>query len=190
VALATNVLPYGLRDVKLRGFTDPGTATAPDASSTDLPYARTMSFSESEDFEELRGDATLVTVRGKGPAVDWELESGGISFESYQKLNGGTVSTLGTTGVDLRKRYRKSTTDSKPFFKAEGQAISDSGGDFHGLLYRCRVTGDLGGELGDGVFWLTACSGTALGSYEASVLNALYDLIQYEVVTPISSMVG
>ncbi|MFT8046885.1 hypothetical protein ACMYMB_23080, partial [Salmonella enterica subsp. enterica serovar Enteritidis] len=54
-------LPYGLRDVKLTPLVNgvPGTPV-------DLPNARTLSFSESEDSEELRGDDKIVATRGKG----------------------------------------------------------------------------------------------------------------------------
>ena len=174
-------LPYGLRDVKVRGFTDAG-ATTPAASAIDLPYGRTFSFSEAEDFEELRGDDSTITTRGKGPAVDWELESGGVSLAAYQAIAGGAVTALGTT-PNQSNRFRKFTTDSRPFFKVGGQIISDSGGDFHGILYRCRATGDLGGEFGDGQFFLMGAQGRGFGSFEASVLNALYDLIQNETAT-------
>lgn len=181
MALTSIPLPYGLRDIKLRGFTDAG-ATTPSATSVDLPYARTFTFNESEDFEVLRGDDSTVTTRGKGPAVDWELEGGGISLPAYAIIAGGVVTASGTTPNQVN-RYRKLSTDSRPYFKVEGQVISDSGGDFHGLLYRCRATGDLGGDFGDGQFFLTGAKGTGLGSFEPATLNALYDLIQNETVT-------
>jgi hypothetical protein len=181
MALTSIPLPYGLRDIKLRGFTDAG-ATTPAGSSVDLPYARTMSFSEAEDFEELRGDDGVVTTRGKGPAIDWEIESGGISLPAYAIIAGGIITASGTTPNQVNK-YRKLSTDTRPFFKMEGQVISDSGGDFHGLIYRARATGDLGGEFGDGQFFLTGAEGRGLGSFEAATLNALYDLVQNESVT-------
>lgn len=179
--LNTIPLPYGLRDLRLRGFTD-ATATVANGSGIDLPYAQTFSFSEAEDFEELRGDDSLVTTRGKGPAVDWEMQAGGISLPAYALMAGGLVTASGVTPNQIN-RYRKLTTDSRPFFKVEGQVISDSGGDFHGLLYRCRCTDDIGGEFGDGVFYLTKAKGRGLGSFEPAVLNALYDLVQNESVT-------
>lgn len=183
MALTSIPLPYGLRDVKLRGFTD-AAWTTPDASSTDLPYARTFSFSEAEEFESLRGDDTTITTRGRGAEVQWELESGGISLFAYAKIAGGTVTQSGTTPNQIN-RYRKLTTDSRPYFKVEGQVISDSGGDFHGIVYRARATGDIGGEFGDGQFFLTSASGSGFGSFEAASLNALYDLVQNETAVAI-----
>ena len=60
MALATNVLPYGLRDVKLTPIDDAGVLGTP----VDLPAARTFSFSEAEEFEELRGDDQVVEEPG------------------------------------------------------------------------------------------------------------------------------
>lgn len=175
-------LPYGLRDVKLTAYTN---ATTLATTAVDLPNSRTFSFEEAEDFEELRGDDKVVATRGKGPSVSWELESGGISFEAYQVMNGGTVTVTGVEPA-VSKKYSKKATDSRPEFKVEGQAISESGGDFHVVLYRCKATEGISGELGDGVFWLTSASGTALPSRITATQDALYDFVQNDTVTPIA----
>jgi hypothetical protein len=165
-------LPFGLRDVKVR----PVTGAADTAgTSVDLPNSRTFSFSEAESFEELRGDDGLVAVHGTGPAVDWALEGGGISFEAVKVIFGGTITETGTTPA-IKKVFSKLGTDARPYFQVEGQAISDSGGDFHCLLYKCRATGELSGEMGDGAFWLTGASGRAL----PNAAGKLYDFIQNE----------
>jgi len=175
-------LPYGLRDVKLTAYTN---ATTLATTSVDLPNSRTFSFEEAEDFEELRGDDKVVATRGMGPSVSWELESGGISFEAYQVMNGGTVTTTGVEPA-IVKKYSKKATDARPEFKVEGQAISESGGDFHVVLYRCKATESLSGELGDGTFWLTSASGTALPSRITAQNEVLYDFVQNDKVTPIA----
>lgn len=180
MALTAISLPYGLRDVRLRNFTDAAWTTP--GTGIDLPFAQTFSFSEAEDFETLRGDDATVTTRGKGPNVDWELDSGGLPLDALKVMAGGTVTTTGVTPNQV-KTFRKSTTDVRPYFKAEGQAISDSGGDMHGLVYRCRATDSIDGEFGDGSFWVTKAKGTGLGSFEPGALNALYDFVQNESVT-------
>lgn len=175
-------LPYGLRDVKLTAYTNASTLAA---TAVDLPNSRTFSFEEAEDFEELRGDDKVVATRGMGPSVSWELESGGISFEAYQVMNGGTITSTGVTPA-ISKKYSKKATDARPEFKVEGQAISESGGDFHVVLYRCKATEGLSGELGDGTFWLTSASGTALPSRLTGSADALYDFVQNDAVTAIA----
>lgn len=184
MALNTVPLPYGLRDVKILGYTD-ATATTLKSTSIDLPNSRTFTFSEAEDFEELRGDDKVVTTRGKGPAVNWDLEGGGISLFSVAEMYGGLVTTTGTTPAQ-KNAYRKKVTDVRPFFQVEGQALSDSGGDFHAVVFRCRATGDLTGEMADGAFWLTGASGVGLPSLVTATVDALYDLIQNETTTAIT----
>lgn len=176
-------LPYGLRDTKITAYTSAATTTLA-GSSTDAPNARTMSFSEAEDFEELRGDDKLVALRGKGASVEWQMENGGISLNAYKAMAGGTITTTGVTPNQVT-RYTKKVTDQRPYFKAEGQAISDNGGDFHTILYRCRASDKLEGEMGDGAFWLTSASGQCLPSLITGSEDILYDFVINETVTAI-----
>jgi hypothetical protein len=180
---ATGVIPFGLRDVKLSPRNSDGTY----GTSVDLPAARTMSFEESEDFEELTGDDKVVASRGKGPSVSWELEGGGISFAAYKVMAGGTITTTGTTPA-IKMTYTKKVTDARPEFKAEGQAISDSGGDFHTVLYRCKASDSLKGSMEYGSFWLTGASGTAIAVPSTDLTNAdkIYDFVGNETAVAIT----
>lgn len=162
-------LPFGLRDVKVA----PLPPTGIPGTMVDLPNSQTLSFTENEDFSELRGDDKVVAKRGNGPTVDWELDSGGISLEAYAIMNGGTLITSGT-GATIKKTYSKKGTDSKPDFWAEGQAMSESGGDFHMVLYKCKADGGIDGELNDGDFWVTQASGTGI----ANMNDDLYDFVE------------
>lgn len=175
--LAENVLPFGLRDVKLKQMADDGTLGA----SIDLPVARTLSFSEAEDFEELRGDDGVAAIRGKGASVEWELESGGISFAAWKVFSGGTITASGVTPA-AKKSFKKNIVDVRPYFQAEGQAISDSGGDFHAVLFKCRASDSLEGDLGDGEFWLTTASGQAIPNEDGD----LYEFTQNETAVAIA----
>lgn len=177
MALAGTALPYGLRDVKVTPYDDDGVLGTP----VDLPNAQTFSFEETEEFTELRGDDKRVAIRGQGAGVDWSLEAGGISLEAYAVMAGGTVEETGTT-PDTVKTYKKLGADSKPYFKVEGKAISDSGGDFHGVVYKCRATGGISGEFSDGEFLVTECSGEAIPDDS----DNLYDLVHNETATDIS----
>lgn len=180
--LAT-ALPYGLRDVKLTPYSDAGNTTL--GTSVDLPNARTFSFNEAEEFTELRGDDKVVTTRGQGPSVEWDLEAGGLSFDALKIMAGGTVVETGVT-PNIKRTFTKKVTDARPFFKVEGQVISDSGGDVHCVLDRCRVTGNIEGEFSDGNFFLTSGSGVALPSLQTSRVDTIYEFIQNETATAIS----
>lgn len=182
MAIATKALPFGLRDVKLTplgaGGDTPGT-------SVDLPASRTLSFSESEEFEELKGDDTTVASHGGGVTVEWSLESGGISLEAYAVMAGGSIVSSGTT-PNVKKTYTKLETDARPYFKIEGQSINDNGGDFHCVIYRAKADGSLEGEMANGSFWLTSASGKGYGSLESGKEGRSYDFIHNETTTAIS----
>lgn len=183
MALTTIPLPYGLRDVKLTPYTDAAGTTL--GTGVDLPYGRTFTFSEAEDFEELRGDDKVVTTRGKGAQVDWELESGGVSLEAVKIMYGGAIAETGTTPNQV-KTFTKKGTDARPWFKVEGQAISDSGGDVHCVLYKCRSTGELSGEFTDGGFFLTGASGVAIPATLSGKTDVIYEFVQNETATAIA----
>lgn len=177
-------LPFGLRDVKITPYTD-AQATVLSGSSIDLPNGRTFSFAESEGFEELRGDDSLVAVHGSGPIVNWSLEGGGVSLEAVRAMYGGTITLTGTT-PNQQKRLRKLKTDVRPYFKVEGQVISDSGGDLHAVVWRCKATDDLSGEFADGSFFLTGASGQGLGCLIAGPdFGVVWDLIHNETAIAI-----
>lgn len=177
MALSNPALPFGLRDVKVRPLDSAGTP----GTAVDLPAARIFSFKETEDFEELKGDDRTWASHGAGPVVEWELEAGGISFAAYKVLAGGATLQTGVT-PNLVNTYTKLTTDSRPYFQVEGQAISDSGGDVHTIVYRCKADGDLEGSFENGTFMLTKASGKGYGNES----NAkLYEFVQNETVTPI-----
>jgi hypothetical protein len=178
-------LPFGLRDTKITGYTDAASTTL-EATAADYPLARTLSFSESEDFEELRGDDKLVAIRGMGASVEWEMENGGIALPIYKKMAGGELVTSGIAPETVTT-YTKKVTDQRPYFKSEGQSINDNGGDFHAVLYKSRASDSLEGELADGAFWLTSASGQALPAGITGLEEVLYEFILNETATDIDA---
>lgn len=183
-----STIPYGLREVKVTTYTSGETLAA---SSLKLPASRTFSFTEAEDFEELRGDDGVVTTRGKGAGVEWSLEGGGLDLNVAAAMFGGTVTASGTTPAQVQS-MRKNVTDVRPFFKMEGRALSDSGGDFHAIVYKCKCTDNLEFSLEDGSFTLYGAGGkglprqTAITGPPAVPAGTLYDLIQNETAVPIT----
>lgn len=186
-----NALPYGLRDVQLLQYSSLA-ATTFGTTLVDLPVARTFSFNDTEEYEDLRGDDKLVTSHGQGSQVEWEIESGGISFAAHAILAGGVVVETGITPNQV-KRYRKKTTDQRPFFTALGQAINDNGGDFQGVVWCCRSTGNVEGELADGQFLIPSVSGIGFPCRVSGMVNGIeildsvYDFVQRETAGSISA---
>jgi hypothetical protein len=184
VTLQSQSLPFGMRQVRLTPYTDVS-ATALAAFSVALPMAQVFSFTETEDFEELRGDDRLQTSHGKGPQIDWELTAGGIVLEAYQVLAGGSAPIVTGTTPNQVKTFRKLVTDQRVPFKVEGRAISDNGGDMHAIVYRAKTTGDIAGSFEDGKFFLTNAKGTGYASL-ISPIDAVYDFVQNETPVVIS----
>lgn len=178
-----SALPFGMRDTKVTPYTTGAATTL--GTGVDQPNARTLSFSESEDYEELRGDDKVVAIRGLGPSVEWEMEAGGISIPAYKSMNGGTTATSGVAPNQVTT-YTKKVTDTRPYFKGEGQSMSDSGGDFHVILYKSRASGSLEGELSDGAFWLTSASGVSLPANLTGKEDVLYEFVLNETATAIT----
>lgn len=176
-------LPYGIRDVKLTKYTD-GLGSTLGATSVDLPNMQTLSFSEAEEFSELRGDDALIAVRGQGATVDWELEAGGISPAAWSILTGGTVTLSGTT-PNRTTTIRKKGTDARPYFRIDGQAISDSGGDVTCRIFRCKVNDTVEGEFADGEFFVTSASGRGLPLVQTN--DWLYEFVQNETAVPLTT---
>lgn len=181
--LTTIPLPYGLREVKITPFTD-ATRTVLAGSSIKFPNMQTFSFAETEEFQELRGDDTLVAVHGSGASVEWELEGGGMSFEAMSAMYGGTLSTTGVTPNQV-KTWDKLTMDIRPYFKVRGRAVSDSGGDVHCVVHACKATDNMEGEFADGEFWISGASGTGLGSLVVADLSKVYSFIHNETATAV-----
>jgi hypothetical protein len=174
--LADPALPYGLRDIKVIPINDDGSL----GTAVDLPVAQTLSFSEAEEYQELRGDDRLVAVHGQGPTVEFDLEAGGISLDAWKVITGGTLTESGSTPASV-KSLTKKVTDARPYFRIEGQAINDVMGDTHVVIYKCKLTDTLEGEMTDGEFFVTSCSGQGIGDEDEN----LYTFTWNETAVPI-----
>lgn len=155
-----DALPYGLRQIRLTPYTDlQGTALG--NTSYPLPVAMTLGFSETEQYDELRGDDVLVAVHGRGAQVDWSLEAGGISITAWSIVSGALVVEEGVAPT-RRTRLRKSGDDIRPYFRIDGRAISDSGGSMLTRIYRAKANGRLQADLRGGAFQTSRIDGVGL----------------------------
>jgi hypothetical protein len=181
---APTALPYGMRDLKITPYAD-AAGTELDDEVVDLPNMQTFSFSEEEEFQELRGDDRVVAIRGSGATVSWELEAGGYKIRVWEIMTGGVVTQ---SGIAPNRSWRldKRSSDSRGYFKIEGQIMSDSGGDVHAIVYRCRCNESIEGEFADGEFFITSASGQGLPLLD-DVNDLLYTIIINETATPIAT---
>lgn len=181
--IASTALPYGIRDIKVKAITP---ITGVRGAMIDVPNVQTFEFADVEEFKTLRGDDSNVAIHGNGPGVEWSIEHGGLNMDAYVAIVGGAVLTTGVT-PNVKKTYKKKSTDQRPYFQVEGQSISDSGGDVHGVVYRCKCNENVKGTWEDGEFWVTKLSGIGIPENElAANLDDLYDFVHNETKAAIA----
>lgn len=176
---AATGLPYGLRDVKVASLSPAGVL----GTLVDLPNAQTLEFTETTSSQELRGDDQIVAQRTAVDAVEWTLASGGINFEAMKVIAGGTITQTGTT-PNIQKRWRRMGGEGYPDFYAEGQAMSESGGDHHTVIHRAKAT-TISGTHQDQEFWVSNAEGNGIATIEAENIGAVWDMVQNESPTDI-----
>jgi hypothetical protein len=157
---SSDILPYGIRQIRLTPYLDAQGTCLADVSYP-LPIAMTLGFSETEQYDELRGDDVLVAVHGRGPQVDWSLESGGMNMTCWSLLSGGSVIEEGVAPTRVT-RMRKSGDDLRPYVRIDGRAISDSGGNLKTRIYRAKANGRLQADLRGGAFQTSRIDGIGL----------------------------
>jgi hypothetical protein len=172
-----NLYPYGMRQIMLTPYLD-AQGSVLGTTSYPLPAAMTMAFSETEQFDELRGDDVLIAVHGRGAQVDWSLEAGGLPLKAWSIISGAMVITEGVA-PNRRTRVLKSGDDVRPYFRTDGRAISDSGGSVNARIYRCKANGRLQADMRGGAFQTTNIDGIGIPLLGDSG-RWLYELIQNE----------
>jgi len=187
MALSEDTRPYGLKDCKVKLWTAGALGAA-----VDLPVANTFKFKEAESSAEFEGDDRLVGIGAHLTHVEWELEADGISMAALAVIAGGTVTDSGTTPTQ-KKRYVNPVGNERPYFLIEGQAISESGGDLHARVYKCKCKDvDPGGAeksgrktsyKGVGVA-VTSAEATAVGG--SAAVDECYDFVKNEGIVAIS----
>lgn len=179
-----NALPYGIRQIMLTPYLDAqGSILA--SVSYPLPVAMTMGFSETEQYDELRGDDVLVAVHGRGPQVDWSLEAGGLPIKPWSIISGAMVIESGVTPT-RQVRLRKSGNDLRPYFRTDGRIISDSGGSVQARIYRCKANGRLQADFRGGAFQTSRIDGIGL-PLAGDAGRWLYEIIQNETDTALGT---
>lgn len=180
MALAATRLPYGLRDVKV------ATVAAADGTRgtiVDLPNAQTFEFEETTSTQVLRGDDTTVAQRTTIDAIAWTLEAGGLNYEAMTVMFGGVVASTGTT-PNIKKTWTRLASDVYPDFWVEGQSMSESGGDDHTTIPRCKAS-KMSGSHTDGEFWVSHAEGTGIGSIAAATTGQVWVMTSNETAAAI-----
>lgn len=181
MAVPNPALPYGMRDIKVTPITANTAGAITYGTFVDLPASQTLSWNTTEDYEQIRGDDIVQGEHGNGRLVEWELAAGGLGIDAVAVIMGGTVSSSGVT-PNIIKKLATVGTVAAPYFRIDGQAINDNGGDTKVVIYRAKATGGLEMSFEDGTFMTTGISGNGYPNAD----NALYDIAVYETATNIA----
>lgn len=184
MAIPTLALPYGMRDIKVTPITSNVAGTITYGTFVDLPAAQTLSWNTTEDYEQVRGDDIVQGEHGNGRLVEWELAAGGIGLDAVAVIMGGTVTSSGTTPAVIKTLATTGTT-AAPYFRIDGMAINDNGGDTKVVIYHAKATGGMEGSFEDATFFSTGISGNGYPNAD----NKLYDIAQYETSANIAQPV-
>ncbi len=180
----SDALPYGIRQIMLTPYLD-AAATTLGPVSYPLPVAMTLGFSETEQYDELRGDDVLVAVHGRGPQVDWSLEAGGLPIIPWSIVTGGRVIEEGVSPNRV-VRLLKSGDDQRPYFRIDGRVISDSGGNVVARIYKAKANGRIQADMRGGAFQTSRIDGVGLplGDDEG---KWLYEILRHESDSALST---
>lgn len=147
--------PYGLHRVWITPYTDTDGTILGDTSYR-LPLAQTLAFTESEQFDTLNGDDKAnVAIAGKGATVDGSLEAGGLDLMCFSIVTGGQLIESGV-GPSLKRTVRKRGSDQRGYWRAEGQVLSNGGGDNVARIFRCKANGKIQADMKYGTFMVPA----------------------------------
>lgn len=186
----TDVRPFGIRDLKVTPWSSAGTL----GTAVDLPGVSLFKFKPTLVNGETKGDDTILAIHAYEECVEWELESGGLSLDARKAILGGTVTDAGTTPNQTKTYVPTAAGVQRPYFKIEGQALSEAGGDIHSVVYKCLcedVEGG-GGEGGNSQKQTFKGRAVAINAAEATALSApaavglCYHFKQNETATAIS----
>jgi len=166
--------PFGLSDVKLTDIT--GT------TQVDLPASRVLTFRERVRSGEMTGDDSLLAVVSISEAVEWSLESGGISLDAYALITGRSVVTSGTS-PNQTSTLQGDAAEHYPYFKIYGKSVSDDAlSDIHCKLNKAKVM-SIEGRFAEGEFFVTSCSGLAVDDGS----DGIYQFVQHETAATLPS---
>lgn len=172
-------LPFGCRDCKITPWNGSTLGT-----SVDFPRIRTVELSVTSDSTDLDGDDVRVATHSFAKGTEGSIEAGGINAAALVVLEGGTVTTSGTTPNRV-STYIVKGTDNQLYFKLEAQMYGDDSGDIHFIGWKLKAVNGPNYSFTQGEFALTACD--LSGIFDDSVTpSRLYSIVQNETITAIA----
>ena len=151
-------------------------------SQVALPAANRLMFKERFQSAEAQGDDALQAVASTLMALEFELESKGISLEAMAIMTGRTLTTTGSTPNEV-KTMTGDAGERLPYFKIYGKSLGEGDDDVHILLFKCKLTEGPEHSLQFGEFTGPTLKGIAVDDD----VNGIFDVVINETATTLPS---
>lgn len=143
--------PYGLHRLWITPYTD-GDGTILSDTSYRMPIARKLAFTENADNDTLDGDdKAAVGEEEKGATVSGSIEVGGIDLMCWSIITGGQLIEEGVE-PNVVRILRKKGSDTRPYFRVDGQSLAQKTSDVVQRIYRCKASGKIQNDSAYGTF--------------------------------------
>jgi len=130
----------GLDDVKIFEVTADTSQTLTYGSAVDVPSMQDINLAPNYIQRPLMQDEEIDGYYSKLQSVSWTFSNVKVSLDALNILEGGTITSTGST-PNQKHTYTLSDTSIPKYFKLEGKInySSDAIGDFHLVLYKCKA---------------------------------------------------
>ena len=140
MTLSKQTVVLGIDDAKIFQLTADDASSLTYDSAIDVPGIQQIMLSPSFTEKGLKGDEKIMDYYIKLDLIQWAFHSAKISLDVLAILEGGTITSTGSTPNQVHT-YNVKDTSTPQYFKLEAKASYSAGevGDFHLKLYKCKA---------------------------------------------------
>jgi hypothetical protein len=179
--LVYSELPFGLRSAALSPLTvEPSTYGA----KVDVPRIQNIEMAEEEDSTEMNAADVRVAVHTFATRGTGSITAGGMNLDTLALLTGGSVSAAVGSSPNRVVTFARTSTQTKKYFKMEGQIYGDDAGDLHMIWFKVKCSGGPTFAANQGEFMVL--TGDLEGVFTSETPGKLYTLIANETVIAIA----
>lgn len=141
MTLSKQTVILGVDDAKIFELTADNASSLTYGSAIDVPGIQKIDLTPKFTEKGLKGDEKILDYYVHLDLIAWEFHSAKVSLDVLAILEGGTITTSGTT-PNQSHTYNVKDTSTPKYFKFEAKANYTAGevGDFHVKLYKCKAT--------------------------------------------------
>ena len=129
----------GLDDVKIFEVTADTSGSLTYGSAVDVPGMQNIDLAPNYIQKPLMQDEEVDGYYQKLQSIYWSFSNAKVSLDVLNILEGGTLSSTGTT-PNQKHTFTLSDTSEPKYFKLQGKInySTEEIGDFHLVLYKCK----------------------------------------------------